>query len=185
MNNLPQTVYLLLIGYISVALNITFGAWLRNAVGIQIDLIPLVVVYMALTLEVSTVVLICGVLGILFDSLSANPAGVSSISFALAGLTIYAYRHLVLRKLWQIQYLSGLLSSVIIPLFSYLLLKTVGEEPVMTFKMVINILISGFINAFLTPFIFGIIDWIENTFNYKQVKMSSFRPDREIKRGKT
>ena len=181
--NLPQLFYLLLIGYVIVAMNITFGSWLRLVTGIYIDLIPLLIVYMALTSEITTMSLVGAIIGLFFDSVSANVLGVSSISFIVAGLIIYSYRHLVLRKLWQIQYLSGLLCSVSIPLITFILLKFIGAEPIMNFQAVFNILISGFFNAFLTPLIFGIIDWIENTFNYRQVKMSSFRPDREIKRG--
>lgn len=183
MTNLPQLIYLLLIGYISVAINITLGAWLRDVIGFYIDLVPLLVVYMALTAELTTLVLVSSIIGLFFDSVSANPLGVSPISFILAGLIVYGYRHLVLRKSWQIQYLSGLLCSILIPFNTFILLKFIGAEPFMAFKLIIKLLISGSLNALLTPLIFGIIDWIENTFNYKQVKMSSFRPDREIRRG--
>ncbi|NWG52455.1 MAG: hypothetical protein HXY28_01935, partial [Hydrogenophilaceae bacterium] len=67
--------------------------WLKA----QIDLLPALMVYAGLSTGpyMITLLAVCG--GLLFDSLSANPFGVSTFPLLAVGLAIHARRELILR----------------------------------------------------------------------------------------
>ena len=66
--------------------------------GAQIDLLPALMVYTALTNGIVTIVLlaVCG--GLWFDSLSLNPLGASVLPLLVIGVAIYRSRELLMRE---------------------------------------------------------------------------------------
>ncbi|HTA30380.1 MAG TPA: hypothetical protein VK731_07835, partial [Candidatus Cybelea sp.] len=87
------TMFVLVAAFLAVFLESTVG-FLRNFLGAQIDLLPALMVYAALTLGFTTIVLlaVCG--GLWFDSLSLNPLGASVLPLLVIGLLIYRSREL-------------------------------------------------------------------------------------------
>jgi len=74
--NWLNTIAILLIAFLAVFMESYFRG-LRNLVGAQIDLLPALMVYASLSAGISTVALLATLGGLWFDSLSANPLGIT------------------------------------------------------------------------------------------------------------
>ena len=98
----------------------------RHVLGAQIDLLPPLMVYASLCTGLTTVTLlaVCG--GLWFDSLSANPLGVTVLPLFAIGLAIHLSRELILRDQTYAQLILGLGASAAAPLLTLLLLLTMG-----------------------------------------------------------
>ena len=94
--NWLQTVFVLAAAFLAVFWEAAFGG-VRHLLGAQIDLLPALMVYAGLFSGITTVTLlaVCG--GLWFDSLSANPLGVSMLPLFVVGLVIHVKRDLILR----------------------------------------------------------------------------------------
>jgi rod shape-determining protein MreD len=92
-----STIFVLAAAFVAVFLEASLGLF-RNLLGAQIDLLPALMVYAALTHGFTTIVLlaVCG--GLWFDSLSLNPLGASVLPLLLIGLLIYRSRELLMRE---------------------------------------------------------------------------------------
>src|SRR5216110_373529 len=103
-------ILILLVVYLVVFAEASFGG-VRHLLGAQIDLLPALMVYTSLTTGLITIMLvaICG--GLFFDSLSANPLGVSVLPLLLIGAAIYSQRALILREQTFAQIVLGLSAS--------------------------------------------------------------------------
>jgi len=90
-----NTILILLAAFVAVFLQAAVGT--RGWLGAQIDLLPALIVYASLTSRLATVALlaVCG--GLWFDSLSANPLGISILPLFVVGWTIHEKRELILR----------------------------------------------------------------------------------------
>ena len=91
-----NSILILLVAFLAVFCESAFGG-IRNLIGAQIDLLPALVVYAALSAGMPTITLVSVLGGLFFDSLSANPLGVSILPLFLAGFAIYTQRELILR----------------------------------------------------------------------------------------
>src|SRR2546427_12179292 len=81
--NWLNTIAILLVAFLPVFLESYFRG-LRNLVGAQIDLLPALMVYAGLNAGISTVALLATLGGLWFDSLSANPLGITVLPSGLA-----------------------------------------------------------------------------------------------------
>src|SRR5437879_565769 len=99
----------------------------RQATGAQIDLLPALTVYASLYSDLAGVTLLSVLGGLWFDSLSANPLGVSVAPLFVIGLVIYAKRELILRDQTLAQFVLGLGASASAPALTLLLLLTTGH----------------------------------------------------------
>src|SRR5436309_2700103 len=92
--NWLDTILVLLAAFLAVFWEAAFQG-LRHLLGAQLDLLPPLMVYASLCASLSTVVLlaVCG--GLWFDSLSANPLGISVLPLLAVGVAIYANRDLI------------------------------------------------------------------------------------------
>jgi len=103
----------------------------RHWIGAQVDLLPTLMVYASLAAGLTTVGLlaVCG--GLLYDSLSANPLGISILPLFVIGFAIHLRRDLILRDQPFAQMVMGLLASGLTPLLTVLLLLTAGRAPML------------------------------------------------------
>ncbi|MBI3192454.1 MAG: hypothetical protein HYZ36_07300, partial [Pedosphaera parvula] len=67
--------------------------------------------------------------GLWFDSLSANPLGVSVLPLFLVGLVIFHKRDLILRDVVFAQAVVGFVASALAPLLTVILLLSAGHRP--------------------------------------------------------
>ena len=101
----------------------------RSTLGTQIDLLPPLVVYCALQSKWTTLAGITIFGGYLFDSLSANPLGLTTASLFISGCVIRVNRETILRDQTFAQLVIGFMASLATPVVSLLLLWLLGRPP--------------------------------------------------------
>ena len=178
-----NTLALLGLAFLAVFLE-SYVRGLRNLLGAQIDLLPGLVAYAALTASLPTVALLAVVGGVWFDSLSANPLGLSALPLLLTGFIIHYYRGLILRDQFYPRFLIGLGASAAVPMLTLLGLLLAGTEPLLGWWSVWQWIVLALGGALFTPICFSLFQWFNRAFNYAPTHESSFRPDREIDRGR-
>src|SRR5262249_55944658 len=154
-----ETILILLAAILVVYWEAAFQG-LHRLLGAQIDLLPSLMVYAGLCAGLSTVVLLalCGGLG--FDSLSANPLGVSVLPLLLVGVAIHAGRDLILRDQTFARVVLGLGASAFVPVITLLLLLTTSQQPLLGWGTLWQLFVMSVAGAAATPLIFGLFGWL-------------------------
>ena len=152
--------------------------------GAQVDLLPALIVYAALHVSLVNLGLLSVLGGIWFDSLSANPLGITILPLYLTGFVIFSQRDLILRDFAFAQILLGAAASAVAPLLTILLMLSAGKLLLLGWGSLWQwtVMIAG--GGLATPVIFALFNWFNHVFGYKLRSESSFRPDREIRRGR-
>ena len=154
----------------------------RHLFGAQIDLLPALMICAALNTEIVTVALLAIFGGLCFDSLSANPLGVTILPLFAAGFPICLKRDLILRDLPFAQLVLGAAASAVVPALTVLILLSGGQEPLLGWGSLWQWLVMTAGGALATPVIFALFDWCNHALGYQPRTETSFRPDREIRR---
>src|SRR4051812_6574682 len=178
-----STLFILLAAFLAVFWEAAFNGF-RHWLGAQIDLLPALIVYASLYSSLATLVTLSVLSGLWFDSLSANPLGISIPPLFSVGLAIYANRELILREQTFAQVTLGLAASGIAPVLSLLLLLTTGHQPLIGWGSLWQLIVMGVGGALATPVVFEFFGWLNRALGPVRPGASSFRPDREIKRGR-
>jgi len=116
--------------------------------------------------------------------LSANPLGVSILPLFIVGLLIYVIRDLVLRDQVYAQFVLGLAASSAVPVLNIILLLTMGSDPLLGWGSLWQWTVMSAGGAVATPVVFIFFEWLHRAFTHGHVHETSFRPDREIRRGR-
>jgi len=177
--SLFQPILILAFAFLAVFAEATLGAP-RMWLGAQIDLLPALMVYAALHSSIVTVSLLAVLGGLWFDSLSANPLGVSILPLMVAGFPIYLQRDLILRGLPFAQFVLGGAASALVPALAVLLLLNGGKQPLIGWGSLWQWLVMTAGGAAATPVIFALFGWCGKALGYQRQMETSFRPDREI-----
>ena len=175
-----NTFLILLTAFVAVFLQAAF----RGLFGTQLDLLPALMVYATLTAGIPTVaaLALCG--GLWFDSLSANPLGISVLPLAAIGYVISLRRDLILRDQAFAQFVIGLIASFAAPAITLLLMLTAGMNPLIGWGTLWQLLVMTIVGGAATPALFRFFGSLTQTFGYREISTPSFRPDREIRRGR-
>lgn len=179
--NLMQTILILAFAFLAVFAESVLSAP-RNLLGAQIDLLPGLMVFTALSSEIWTVALLAIFGGLGFDSLSANPLGVSIIPLMLVGYLIHARNDLILRSLPFAQFILGGAASAMVPALVLILLLNCGKQPLIGWGSLWQWLVMTAGGAAATPILFAFFAWCDRNLGYQPLSEPSFRPDREILR---
>ena|SRR5438128_763855 len=182
--NWLQTILILTIAFLAVFWEAAFNG-VRHLLGAQVDLLPALIVYASLSASLATMALLAFLGGLWFDSLSANPLGVSALPLFVVGLAIYSNRDLILRDQFVAQFVLGLAASAAAPVLTLLLLLTTGHTPLLGWGTLWQIIVMSAGGAIATPLCFELFGWLNRTFGPRHHAQSSFRPDREIRRGRS
>lgn len=166
--------------YLESALTI-FRKW----TGAQPDLIPGLVVYIGLSAGLGELTLFAVIAGIWMDALSANPLGISVLPLFATGWFLRQYRGLVVRDQIHTQWIFGAAAHALVPLATVLLLWFCGRHPLIGWFSLWQWFVMILLGTAFTPVWFQLFDWCSKTFNYRPAGAQSFRPDREIKRGRS
>lgn len=175
-----NTLIILLAAYIAVFLQ----AAMNGLLGTQLDFLPALTVYASLTAGPVTVasLALCG--GLWFDSLSANPLGISILPLLAIGFIIQIRRDLILRDQSFAQFIIGLAASFAAPATTLMFLLTAGKTPALGWGTVWQMLLITLLGGAATPGCFWLFGRVARTFDYREVVSSSFRTDRQIRRGR-
>ena len=157
---------------------------LRHLLGAQVDLLPAIMVYAALNANLTVVAALAVFGGLAFDALSANPLGVTILPLFVVGFVIFSQREFILRKVSFAQMVLGTVASAVVPVLTVLLLLTGGKSPLLGWGSLWQWLVLTAGGAVATPVIFALFNWLNRAFGYQPRTETSFRPDREILRGR-
>ncbi|HXT13403.1 MAG TPA: hypothetical protein VN873_17735 [Candidatus Angelobacter sp.] len=178
-----NSILILLVAFLAVFCESAFSG-IRNLLGAQIDLLPAIVVYAALTAGLPTITAVSVMGGLMFDSLSANPLGISVLPLFAVGFAIHTQRELILRDELFAQSVLGLSASAFVPVAVVLLLLTGGHAPALSWFSLWQWIVMAVGGAIATPALFLLFGWFDRAFTYRSATEMSFRPDREIRRGR-
>lgn len=181
--NAVNTIFILALAFVAVFVEASFGSF-RRLLGVQVDLLPGLMVYASLTSGTLTVTLLAVLGGLWFDSLSANHLGVSILPLFLIGFLVQQFRHLILRDQTYAQLVIGFSASGFAPLLTLVILFTFGADPIIGIGFTWQWFVMTVIGGLLVPLYFRLFDKVYRTLGYERVVESSFRQDREIARGK-
>jgi rod shape-determining protein MreD len=178
-----NTIALLLAAYVVVFLQATFNQ-LRSVAGVQVDLLPGLVVYAAIGGGITTLTLVAVCGGLWFDSLSANPMGTSMLPLFIIGLFLQRHRDLILREQPYAQMMMGMTASALAPVGSLLLLINTDMKPLLGWFSLWQWAVMSVIGGLMTPVWFWFFDVIGRILNYGPAGEIGFGHEREIKRGR-
>jgi rod shape-determining protein MreD len=181
--NALNSILILIAAFLAVFWECAFNG-LRFLLGAQVDLLPALVVYASLSAGLITMSLTATLGGLFLDSLSANPFGVSVLPLFLIGLIIYSQRELILRDQLFAQFVLGLAASALVPALTVLLILTKGEPPLLGWGSLWQWIVMSVGGAVATPILFQILGLFDRSLSYRRATETSFRPDREIRRGR-
>ena len=181
--NYLTTLAIIALAYLAIFLEASLDAP-RNWIGTQIDLVPSLMVYCGLSTGLGTLTLTAVLAGLWFDALSANPLGVSVVPQFLVGFTMFQTRDLVLREQPYTRFVLGMVGSAAAPLFTLLLLWGGGFKPLIGWGSLWQWAVLAVSGGILTPACFWFFDRLNAALSYSRPSESTFRPDREIKRGR-
>ncbi|HOX59199.1 MAG TPA: hypothetical protein P5205_18545 [Candidatus Paceibacterota bacterium] len=181
--NWLHTALVLVAAYLAVFWEAAFGG-IRHVFGAQVDLLPPLMVYASLCTGLTTVTLLALLGGLWFDSLSANPLGVTVFPLFAIGLALHLKRELILRDQIFAQVVLGLAASAAAPVLTLLLLLTMARAPLLGWGTLWQLIVLSLGGAIATPIFFELFGWLQRTLVHHADTQSSFRPDREIRRGR-
>jgi hypothetical protein len=181
--NRLHTVFVLAAAFLAVFWEAAFTG-LRHLIGAQIDLLPALMVYASLCAGLTTVTLLAVLGGLWFDSLSANPLGVSVLPLFVVGLALHVKRDLILRDQTFAQVVIGFAASAAVPVLNLLLLLTSRHTPLLGWGTLWQLVVMSVGGAIATPICFELFGWLDRTLVHPRASQTSFRADREIRRGK-
>jgi rod shape-determining protein MreD len=185
---LPTTNWVALAVFAMTGYVITFAGsrvmFFRDLTGAQLDVLPGMMVYAAMAFR-TDVVLGCGCLfGLFYDSLSANVFGSTFVSLAVIGLSASRFRELLLSDQFITHWVLGLIASGVAPLISVLIQNLSGNQPLLGLGSLWQWLIMTAGGGFVTPLWFKFFNRLDDASRFKELPEITFRPDRQIARGK-
>lgn len=181
--NWLNTIFILVAAFLAIFWEAAFQG-VRDWVGVQIDLLPPIMVYAALCSGLSSVCLVAFFGGLCFDSLSANPLGITILPLLVVGAAIYFWRDLILRDQTFAQVVLGLAAGAACPVLTLLLLLTTGRPPRLGWGTLWQLAVMSIGSGVVTPVFFLLFEWLHKALSHAPVVETSFRPDREIRRGR-
>src|SRR5688572_24948888 len=181
--NALNTIFILVLAFLTVFVEASFGTF-RRLLGVQPVLLPCLMSYASVAAGIPTVSLLAVLGGLWFDSMSANLLSVSILPLFVIGAAVRQFSHLILRNQSYAQLVLGFSASGFAPLLTLIILLSSGAEQIIGLGFVWQWLIMTLLGGLLVPIYFRLFDKVYRTLGYERVAETSFREDREIKRGR-
>jgi hypothetical protein len=182
--NWLHSILVLAVAFLAVFFEASFGGF-RHLLGAQIDFLPGLMVYTGLTTGWPAVILtaFCG--GLWYDSFSLNPLGASVPSLLLIGMLAWRGRELLENDRPGAQFFFGAVASAFQPLATLFVMLNIGAAPLLGWKSLWQWLVMILGGGLFTPLCFILFRRIHRAFVYQPARQVAFRPDRQIKRGRS
>ncbi len=199
---------------LSILLTILLLAFVQAAIpgfrewtAVQPDLLPSVMVYVALHAGLPMTALTAVLGGLAFDALSAGPFGLSIVPLAGVGVFLHLRREVLLRESAWAQALLGAGAALVASVAALVLLRVfwpllsgagdaggpwpervapLTHEPLVGPGLLWQWVVTTATGAIGTPVVFRFFRWIDAAFQYQPVPKAGYRTDhdREIARGR-
>ncbi|MCS7091285.1 MAG: rod shape-determining protein MreD [Verrucomicrobiota bacterium] len=178
-----HTVATVCLAWLSVFVQ-TAAPSLQPWVGTQPDFLPALMVHTALRTSVWNVVLLGLLGGFMLDSVSGNPVGVSCLPLGLVGWLLHGRRDFILREQTFAQFILGFGAGAAVPFLTGVLLLSLGRQPLVGWNSVVPWTVLALSSGLATPLMFRLFRQVERWFAFRKPEPGTFRPDREIRRGR-
>lgn len=162
----------------------TQSVFFRNLFGAPLHLLPGLMVVASLRSGERVMLAMAVLGGLWFDSFSANPLGATILPLLTVGVVLKSFEGLLLRDLPYAQFLLGAGAGILVPLLTLMILLSLGHNPGIGWATLWHLGVSAATGGSITPLLFRVFARIERALNYPAMADSSFRQDREIKRGR-
>lgn len=173
----------MVIGYVCIFVQSRLTTF-RDIFGTQFDLVPGLIAYAAVSFNFHVVLGVSAGLGLLMDLLSANALGASMLAYLVVAVLGYYFRELLLSEQFVAQFALGTATTGAITILTVGILHLIGQQPLLGLGTVFQWLLVSTGGGAVTPLWFKLFTMLDQAFRYKEVPESSFRPDREIARGR-
>jgi rod shape-determining protein MreD len=173
----------LITGYVLIFAQARF-TFFRDFFGAQPDLLPGMMVFAAFAFRLETVMYCAVTFGLMLDAFSMNALGISVVTLAGIGFAASRYRELLLSEQFTTHWVLGLVASGIAPIISYGLLRLSGMNPLIGVGSLWQWAIMTAGGGLVTPLWFKVFSRLDEALRYKEIPESTFRPDRQIARGR-
>jgi|YNPNPStandDraft_1061719.scaffolds.fasta_scaffold24930_2 rod shape-determining protein MreD len=183
MKNNIQFTSILLTGFLTVFLEATLD-WPRQFLRFQPDILPIIIIYAAIYLSPLSILALSILFGWWLDSFSLNPFGISAFPLTIIGLIMNRFHELILYETTTGQIVLGFFAGFLAPVLAIILMLGHEPAPIVSHYTFLYCLGNGIICGLVLPGIFKLFNLLIKCFAYPEATSSSFRPDREIKRGK-
>ena len=181
--NALNTIFILSLAFLAVFAEASFGS-LRRLLSVQVDFLPGIMVYASLSSGLGTVTAVAVLGGFWFDSLSENPLGVSVLPLFVVGFIVHHFRHLILTDQAFAQLVLGFGASAFAPFLSVIILLSIGAQPLLGWGTLWQWFVMTLLGGLLVPLYFRFFHKVYRTWGYERIPDLTFRPDREIERGR-
>ena len=122
--------------------------------------------------------------GLWFDSLSANPLGVTILPLFVVGFPIYLRRELILRELLFAQFVLGAVASAARAAADAAAAVDTPANAAARLGFALAMACDDAGGGAADAGFFPLFDWLQPRAGYQPRTETSFRPDREIRRGR-
>ena len=178
-----NTIFILALAFVAVFVEASFGTF-RRFLGVQVDLLPGLMIYASLSSGTMTVTLLAVLGGLWFDSLSSNRLGVSIVPLFLVGFVVQQFRHLILRDQKYAQLVLGFAASGLTPLLTLLILFSCGAETILGWGFAWQWCLMTVVGGLIVPLYFRMFANVFRTLGYERIVETRFREVRALERGK-
>ncbi len=169
--NREQTIAMFVASYLAVCLGVACDLP-RDWLGTPISLLPALAVYAAIQHSVWGITIVAVFGGLLQDSFSGDPLGVSVAALFALGFTLNRKRDFVMHQLPFARMLLGFLMGAAVTLISFTL-ACLTTNPAVTGAMVLKtVFLTAFATAILTPITFRIFARLHRTFAFPTFRES-------------
>ncbi len=180
-------IVILCLAFISIYVATIFDAprvWL----GAQFEITPLIIAYIALRGTAGEAAFASAFGGLLMDSVSMNPLGVSILPLFLISLVLQSSREIMVVESTYTQFIVGLCTGAAGPIMTIMVLGIVdGPEMLLGWVSFWHLTWLSLPCGILAPFLFKLMDKLNTMVTYPrypQISESMVRGNREIKRGR-
>lgn len=157
---------------------------LRDSIFTQIDLLPGLMVYAGLAFRMEVLLGCAALLGVLFDSVSANPLGTTLVTLSAIGLAAARFREYLLSDQFTTHWVLGLAASGAAPGISLALCRFAGAEPLVGWSSMWHWALMTAGGGIFTPAWFIFFNRLDGALRYKEAPESVYRADRQLARGR-
>jgi len=156
----------------------------RRWLGGSIDVLPPLMVYAALQMNLTAVGLLACCGGVWADSLSANPLVAGVLPLYTIGWVLHQRHEFILQELGYAQAILGMLASAAMPVLTLLMVLSLGHTPLLGWGSLWQWLVLTLGGGLLTPVCFAVLDRLGRQLDHPPARAFPYRADREIKRGR-
>ena len=167
--NRDQIISLFVAVYLAVYASVGVDT-LRWLMGGPVSLLPALLVYSAIQHPSFWGVTIVGVVGgLLQDSFSSTPLGISVAALFAVGFTLNRKREYVMHQLPFARMLLGGIVGFVVPLLGFIL-TVLTESPAVSVPHVVwRLFVSAAFTAIATPLIFRLFQRLHRTFSFRTI----------------